>query len=237
MRTGYIFNFLNFMSQQVSIDYFDFLANLKQNNNREWFDDHKKEFKKLEQGFKAFCKDTKVRMQEFDVIEREKIFRIYRDVRFSKDKQPYKTNRSVIFYREGVTRRGSYYFQIAPGNSFVGGGFFAPEPADLLRIRKEFELDAEPIREILNQNEFRKAFGGFMEDDVVKTAPKGFSKNDSNIDLIRNKKFAIKHHFTDEEVLASDFQDMLLDYFQLMLPFFDYMTEVLITDLNGERIV
>ena len=225
------------MAKQLPAAYFEFLNELKQNNNREWFDEHKSRFKKLEQEFKAFCKDTRERMQQFDGIEREKVFRIYRDVRFSKNKQPYKTNRSVIFYREGVTRRGSYYLQIAPGKSFVGGGFFAPQPADLLRIRKEFEVDAQPIRDILSQKEFKKAFGGFMNDDVVKTAPKGFSKEDPNIDLIRNKKFAIKHDFTDEEVLHPDFQDQVLSYFRLMLPFFDYMTEVLTTDLNGEPII
>ncbi|MBA81833.1 MULTISPECIES: DUF2461 domain-containing protein [unclassified Leeuwenhoekiella] len=225
------------MSQQVFEAYFEFLNELKKNNNRDWFDAHKSEFKKLDQEFKKFCKNTRDQMQEFDVIEREKVFRIYRDVRFSKNKQPYKTNRSVIFYREGAIRRGSYYFQIAPGKSFVGGGFFAPESGDLLRIRKEFEVDAKPIREILSQKDFENAFGGFMNDNVVKTAPKGFSKEDPNIDLIRNKKFAVKHDFTDAEVLQPDFQEKLLSYFKLMLPFLDYMTEVLTTDLNGEPII
>ncbi len=225
------------MNEKIPAEYFNFLEELKKNNTREWFEDHKTRFKNLETGFKAFCKTTKARMQEFDVIEREKVFRIYRDVRFSKNKQPYKANRSVIFYREGAMRRGSYYFQIAPGNSFVGGGFFAPEAADLLRIRKEFEIDAQPIRALLAQKDFKKAFGDFMQDDVVKTAPKGFSKDDPNIDLIRNKKFAVKHHFTDAEVRSADFQDNLLKHFKLMLPFFDYMSEVLLTDLNGEAVI
>lgn len=225
------------MSQHGFQAYFEFLKELKENNNRDWFDAHKGEFKKHEQEFKKFCKNTRDQMQQFDVIEREKVFRIYRDVRFSKNKQPYKTNRSVIFYREGVMRRGSYYFQIAPGKSFVGGGFFAPESGDLLRIRKEFEVDAQPIRDILSQKQFKKVFGGFMQDDVVKTAPKGFSKEDPNIDLIRNKKFAVKHDFTDAEVLQPDFQENLLNHFKLMLPFFNYMTDVLTTDLNGEPII
>ena len=227
----------NSMSTTIPQGYLSFLTELRENNSREWMEEHKSRYQQLEADFKTFCKDTMQHMQQFDQLERVKVFRIYRDVRFSKNKLPYKTTRSAIFFREGAMRRGSYYFQIAPGASFVGGGFFKPEPADLLRIRKEFEFDAEPFRELLDASDFKKAFKGLITDDQVKTAPKGFSKEDPNIDLIRNRKFAIRHAFSDAEVLAEDFQENLLYHFQLMLPFFNYMTEVLITDLNGERIL
>ncbi|MGO4911294.1 DUF2461 domain-containing protein [Leeuwenhoekiella sp. W20_SRS_FM14] len=225
------------MSKTVPEAYFNFLKELKENNNKEWMDAHKSTYLKLEKEFKAFCASTKDRLNTFDQIERAKVFRINRDVRFSKNKMPYKTNRSVIFSREGVQRRGSYYFQMAPGNTFMGGGFFSPESPDLLRIRKEFELDAEPIRAILKQPNFKKAFNGFNTEDQVKTAPKGFSKEDPNIDLIRNKNFFVNHAFTNEEVLAEDFQENLITHFKLLLPFFDYMSEVLTTDLNGESVL
>lgn len=225
------------MSVQIPKAYFPFLKELKENNHKDWMDAHKSEYIKLENDFKTFCKATVDELNSFDQIERVKVFRINRDVRFSKNKMPYKTTRSAIFSREGVERRGSYYFQIAPDTSFVGGGFFSPEPADLLRIRKEFELDSEPIREILKQPQFKKAFGGFNTDSQVKTAPKGFSKEDPNIDLIRNKNYFVSHTFTNEEVLADDFQENLVKHFKLLLPFFDYMSEVLTTDLNGESII
>ncbi|RXG15287.1 putative protein (TIGR02453 family) [Leeuwenhoekiella aestuarii] len=225
------------MSVQIPKAYFPFLKELKENNHKDWMDAHKNVYKNLESDFKTFCKATVDELNTFDQIARVKVFRINRDVRFSKNKMPYKTTRSAIFSREGVHRRGSYYFQIAPGASFVGGGFFKPEPVDLLRIRKEFELDSEPIREILSEAKFKKAYGGFNTESQVKTAPKGFSKEDANIDLIRNKNFFVRHAFTDEEVLADDFQERLVAHFKLLLPFFDYMSEVLTTDLNGESIL
>ena len=225
------------MSTTISKAYLDFLSELKENNVKEWMDANKSTYQNLEKEFKLFCTSTKDQLNTFDQIERAKVFRINRDIRFSKNKMPYKTTRSVIYSREGVHRRGSYYFQLAPGNSFMGGGFFNPAPADLLRIRKEFELDAAPIRSILSTPKFKKAFNGFNTGDQVKTAPKGFSKEDPNIDLIRNKNFFVNHYFTDEEVLAPNFQENLIEHFKLVVPFFDYMSEVLTTDLNGESLI
>ena len=225
------------MSTKLPAAYFPFLNELKENNHKEWMDAHKAEYKTLEKQFKQFCEDTKNQLNNFDEIERAKVFRINRDIRFSKNKNPYKTNRGAIFSRSGVQRRGSFYFQMAPGASFAGGGFFKPESADLLRIRKEFEFEAEPIRSILNKKEFKSVYGGFNTESQVKTAPKGFSKDDPNIDLIKNKNFFVTHQYTDAEVLAEDFQQTLLQHFKLLLPFFDYMSEVLTTDLNGESIL
>ena len=115
----------------------------------------------------------------------------------------------------------------------MAGGFFNPEPHDLLRIRQEFEMDSSEIREILSQSEFNKAFGGFNQDYAVKTAPKGFKKDDPNNDLIRLKSFFVTHAFSDEEVTHPSFADNLLYHFRLLRPYFDYMSEVLTTDLNG----
>lgn len=115
----------------------------------------------------------------------------------------------------------------------MAGGFFEPESADLLRIRKEFEMDSGSIRKILANGDFKSAFGGFVQENAVKTAPKGFSKEDPNIDLIRLKSYFVVHKFTDQEVLASNFKENLLRHFLLLRPFFDYMSDVLTTDLNG----
>jgi uncharacterized protein (TIGR02453 family) len=142
-------------------------------------------------------------------------------------------HRSVSFSRAGAQRRGGYYLRLESGNSYMAGGFFEPNPADLLRIRKEFEMDASEIREILNQKDFKKAFGNFNQEYSVKTAPKGFNKDDENIDLIRLKSFFVNHRFTDEEVFAADFKYNLIHHYQLLRPFFNYMSDVLTTDLNG----
>ena len=146
-------------------------------------------------------------------------------------------HRSVSYSRAGAHRRGGYYLRLEPGNSLMAGGFFSPNAEDLLRIRKEFEMDDSLIRTILNQKDFKRAFGGFNRDNAVKTAPKGFSKDDPNIDLIRLKSFFVSHSFTDEEVLSEDFLDTLMYYFKLLRPYFDYMSDVLTTDLNGESLI
>jgi uncharacterized protein (TIGR02453 family) len=194
---------------------------------------NKKEYQDGEKELKVFYSEVETALNENDEIGKLKIFRIHRDVRFSKDKTPYNVHRSASFSRVGAHRRGGYYLRLEPGNSLMGGGFFAPEPADLLRIRKEFEMDSSEIRKILDQKDFKKAFGGFNRRSVVKTAPKGFSKDHSDIDLLRLKSFFVVHNFTDTEVHAANFKDDLIYHYELVRPFFDYMSEVLTTDLNG----
>lgn len=211
-----------------------FLKELESNNNREWFDAQKDHYKKEAEAFKKFGNVVLDNLNEHDAIEKMKIYRIYRDIRFSKDKTPFKTNRTVSYMREGEALRGGYYLHIKSGESFVAGGFFSPAPADLRRIRQEFDMDDEEIRAIMNNKEFKAAFGNeFVPHDQVKTSPKGFSKDSKAIDLIKNKSFFFKHDFTDAEVIANDFSDKLDKYYKLFRPFFDYMSDVLTTDLNG----
>lgn len=225
------------MSATIPKKAFDFLLQLKQNNDRDWMLEHKKTYVLHEKTLKGFYSEVEKGLNLTDKIAKTKIFRIHRDIRFSKDKTPYNVHRSVSFSRAGAHRRGGYYLRLEPGNSFMAGGFFAPNPTDLLRIRKEFEMDSSEIREILNRKDFKDAFGSFNRENAVKTAPKGFSKEDENIDLIRLKSFYVTHPFADGEVFAEDFKETLLHHYQLLRPFFDYMSEVLTTDLNGESIL
>lgn len=212
---------------------FEFLKDLKLNNHRDWMQENKKVYTANEKKLKEFYASVEQGLNETDEISKRKIFRINRDIRFSKDKTPYNVHRSVSFSRAGAQRRGGYYLRLEPGNSYMAGGFFDPNPADLLRIRKEFEIDASEIREILENKDFKKAFGSFNTAYAVKTAPKGFSKEDENIDLIRLKSFFVAHPFTDTEVFSEDFKQKLLYHYHLLRPFFDYMSAVLTTDLNG----
>lgn len=213
-----------------------FLKDLKKNNTREWMADHKSRYQDSEKVLKDLYATIKTGLNETDEIEKLKIFRINRDIRFSKDKTPYNVHRSASFSRAGAHRRGGYYLRIEPGNkSVVAGGFFNPEKEDLKRIRTEFHLDASEIRDILNDSVFAKAFpNGFETTNAVKTAPRDFEKDDPNIDLIKLKSFFVRKEFTDQEVMASDFSDRVLNHFRLLRPFFNYMSDVLTTDLNGE---
>jgi len=216
---------------------YDFLKQLKQNNHRDWMQEHKKTYLASEKELKLFYAEVEEGLNRTDEIAKTKVFRINRDVRFSKDKTPYNIHRSVSFSRAGAHRRGGYYLRLEPGASMLAGGFFSPEPADLLRIRKEFEMDTTEIRSILSDKKFNKAFDGFNQEYAVKTAPKGFNKEGPNIDLIRLKSYFVTHPFTDKEVHSSEFSDQLLHHFELLRPYFDYMSDVLTTDLNGVSLI
>jgi uncharacterized protein (TIGR02453 family) len=221
------------MNPTIPKSAFDFLLKLKTNNNREWMAEHKKEYLVNEKALKEFYAALENGLNSTDEIAKTKIFRINRDIRFSNNKTPYNVHRSVSFSRAGAQRRGGYYLRLESGNSYMAGGFFDPNPADLLRIRKEFEMDSSEIREILNQKDFKKAFGGFNQEYTVKTAPRGFNKDDENIDLIKLKNFVVNHRFTDNEVFAPDFLENVIYHYQLLRPFFNYMSDILTTDLNG----
>ena len=212
---------------------FSFLSKLKKNNNRDWMQEHKKEYLANEKILKKFYTSVETQLNITDEISKLKVFRINRDLRFSKDKTPYNVHRSASFSRAGAHKRGGYYLRLESGKSAMAGGFFSPEPADLLRIRKEFEMDSSEVRTILNEKEFKKAFGGFNQEYKVKTAPRNFDKNDMNIDLIKLKSYFVVHNFTDEEVFSEDFEENLMHHYALLRPYFDYMSEVLTTDLNG----
>lgn len=211
---------------------FAFLKQLAQNNHREWFEAHKSEFKAHENGVKTFGEYLKTGLEATDAISRVKLFRIYRDVRFSKDKTPYKTHFGMAFTREKPAFRGGYYIHLKPGDSFIATGFWDPNKEDLYRIRKELEMDADELRELMAKPAFKSAWGT-LEGETVKTAPKGFSKEHADIDLIRHKQFIFRHAYTDTEVLSADFYADVLGRFEAIRPFFDYMSAVLTTDLNG----
>lgn len=213
-----------------------FLNELKNNNNREWFTEHKKTFKTHEANAKAFFAGLLEQLKSHDEIEKLKVFRIYRDVRFSKDKTPYKYNFSASYARAGAHRRGGYYVHIQPEGSFIATGFWAPEKEDLFRIRKEWEVDASELRTIINKKEFKSVWGELAGDEL-KTSPKGFDKEDPNIDMIRKKQFIFVKNFTDEEVLSPDFSEKINDAFKAIKPFFDLMSSVLTTNLNGESLL
>lgn len=213
---------------------FDFLRTLAKNNHRQWFADHKPQYDAIAKHNKKFFQNIFETLSEYDEISKMHIFRIYKDVRFSKDKTPYKQNFGCSFSRVKPMLRGGYYVHIEPENSFVGGGFWAPSNEDLYRIRKEFEIDDEPIRNITTEEKFVQYFGTLKGEDGVKVAPKGFDKNHPAIDLIKKKQWVVMRSFSDEEVCADTFSAEVIDTFLAMRPWFDYMSEVLTTDLNGE---
>ncbi len=209
-----------------------FLKTLAKNNNREWFQKNKGKHDLVKQNSKDFLAALEKEMNKHDVIEKTKLFRIYRDVRFSKDKTPYNTHISMSMSREGAFRRGGYYLKIQPGNSFAACGFWGPSTEDLKLIRSHIAFDSKPLRKILKSKKFTDTFGG-LEGEQLKTAPRGFDKDHPDADLLRYKQLIVTKSFTEKDVLSDNFVKELVKTYKAVMPFFNYMSDILTHDLNG----
>jgi uncharacterized protein (TIGR02453 family) len=217
---------------------FKYLQDLQKNNNRDWFTAEKETYLKAQQNAKDVFLAMHLNLQKHDEIEKSKMMRIYRDVRFSKDKTPYKCHFANSYARLGKELRGGYFLRIRPGASFLAGGFWEPSKEDLFRIRKEIELDASEIKDILEGEKYKKYFSGKFESfSELKTAPRGFDKDHPNIDLLRKKGFIASRSFTDAEVLSTNFIEEVDQSFKALRPFFNLFSDILTTNLNGESVI
>ena len=212
--------------------FFDFLSRLQANNNREWFEANKKQYEQAKSEAAQIFERIYAELIQLDAFEKLKMYSIYRDVRFSHDKTPYKNHFSAIFMRRQPHNRGSFYVHLEPNNSFIGAGFWGPEKEDLLRIRQAIEIE-DDLKNILKQKELTTSFGAMMG-EAVKSAPKGFDKEHPRIHLIRHKQFIFKKSFADNWALQPDFAQQVAADYRILQPFFQYMTDVLTTDANGE---
>lgn len=217
-----------------------FLDELKSNNNKDWFTAHKNEYTKALENMIEFADEVILQMSKHDVLVntsgKKNLYRIYKDVRFSKDKTPYNPRFSFGLQRASAERRGGYYVHIEPGNCFVGCGFFAPNPEDLKRIRLDIASNYEDWNKILQSKEIKDNFGSLVGEKVL-TAPKGFPKSHPAIDFLRHKQFLLIKNYTDTEVLNPDFATEVNRVLKSVRTYFDYMSEVLTTNINGESIL
>jgi uncharacterized protein (TIGR02453 family) len=228
------------LTLKINKDSLDFLKDLAQNNNRDWFNKHKDRYLEANTNIVAFADALIAEMNRHDHIEtasgKKCMFRIYKDVRFSKDKTPYNKHWSGSLKRATKKLRGGYYFRIEPGNSRVVGGFFGPNPEDMKRIRQDIDANYEEWEKLLELPALVQTFGNLAGEKVA-AAPRGYSRDHQAIDLLKHKQFLLRHAFTDEEILNPDFLHQVNDAFKQMRPFFDYMSEVLTTDANGVSIL
>jgi len=218
---------------------FGFLKKLSANNNREWFNDHKEQYLLAQENAIQFVDQLIGLMNRHDRIEtpsgKKSLYRIYNDVRFSKDKSPYNPRFAGYLKRSKPLLRGGYYMWIKPGASRVGCGFAYPNAQDLMRIRLDIRDNADEWNKLLRSKSIIANFGQ-MQGEKVKTTPKGFDKDDPAIELLRFKQFWFSRSFSDKEVLAPNFLSEMNKTFKAIRPFFNHMSEVLTTDLNGEPI-
>ncbi|NNK80267.1 MAG: DUF2461 domain-containing protein [Flavobacteriales bacterium] len=220
---------------------FNFLKELSKNNDRDWFKANKNTYDLARENVADFAEQMIQLLNGEDQIDtpsgKKSMYRIHRDVRFSKDKTPYNLWFSGYFRRATVALRGGYYYRFQPGGkSMIGGGFWGPNKEDLLLIRQQIEMDDEPLRKVLKSSSFKKYFGE-LKGEQLKTSPKGFSNEHPQIDLLRYKQFLVTRTFDDKEVLSKDFNQEVLKTYKAMRPFFNVMSMYLTTDLNGESII
>tara|TARA_B100000575_G_scaffold103076_1_gene82158 strand:- start:218 stop:895 length:678 start_codon:yes stop_codon:yes gene_type:complete len=215
---------------------FKFLNDIKSNNNRKWFNKNKQTYKRSLEQIQNFTINLVELMNSNDKIENYKIFRIYRDIRFSKNKTPYKNNFGISLVREKPKLRGGYYLHIEPTNSFSAVGLWQPEKDDLFRIRKEIELDGKEFIDIISSKLITKKWGNLVGESL-KTSPRGFSKDHQYISLLRRKSFLFKKNYTDEEIISKHFIHKLYKDFLVTRTFLDYMSNILSTDLNGISLI
>lgn len=182
---------------------FDFLKDLKVNNTRDWFSENKDRYNEAREEFNKSISSLILALAEIDPIikgveVKETVFRIYRDVRFSKDKSPYKTAMGAYIAPGGrKSKYAGYYVHAEPGNSFLAGGAYCPQAAELSKIRSEIYYNAEEYKSILNTKEFKKLFKEVYGSKLV-NGPKGFPKDFPDIDLIKYKDYTLVHNIGDD---------------------------------------
>ncbi len=224
----------------IQKDSLDFLTALSQNNNREWFAANKERYLEAQANIATFADALIVEMNKHDLIEttsgKKSMFRIYKDVRFAKDKTPYNKHWSGSLKRATKKLRGGYYFRIEPGNTFIAGGFWGPNPDDMKRIRQDIDANYEEWQALLADKLITETFGK-LTGEQLGSAPRGYDKQHPAIHLLRYKQFVLKHPFSDEDVYAPDFLYHVNDVFKKMRPFLNMMSEVLTTDANGISVV
>ncbi len=205
-----------------------FLNGLTANNSKAWMDEHKKDYQAAKSNFIDLVQNSINTASKFDdeiVNEEAKkcVFRLNRDVRFSKNKDPYKTNFGGAICKGGRrTGNPGYYIHIMPGNNFVGGGLFQPQPDFLKKIRQEIDYNAPELVKIINSVNFKEYFSD-PYDDKVKTAPKGYPKDHPHIDLIRYRSFIYMRQFTDLEAQSADFPKLIIETFKALKPYIDFL--------------
>lgn len=228
------------MTASINPSTLKFLKDLAKNNERAWFDKHKQVYLQAHQNMCVFVDELILEMNKHDELDnvsgKKSLFRIYNDVRFSKDKSPYNPRFAFSLSRSTKLKRGGYYMNIKPGGSFLGCGFWGPNPADLARIRQDISYNYEQWNKLLKSKGIASNFGGLVGEKVL-TAPRGFDINNPGIEFLRHKQFILRHNFTDAEVTSPGFLKEVNKIYKAVRPFFNYMSEVLTTDANGELVV
>lgn len=211
---------------------FKFLKSLAENNNRDWFTEHKAAYEQARENVLDFTQqllsllakaDPKVNA---DTDPKKCVMRIYRDIRFSKDKTPYKTNFGISFKSGGSAEIG-YYLHIQPDNSFAGGGYWMPTADHLKAIRQEIDYNGAALNAIVNDTSFTDDFSAFDQQEQLKNNPKGYEAGHPYINLLKLKSFAAMHQLSDKELMDKTAVQNVVKYFAKIQPLSNFLNQAL----------
>ncbi|MFY0608183.1 MAG: DUF2461 domain-containing protein [Cyclobacteriaceae bacterium] len=205
-----------------------FLIELNKNNSKEWMDANKKWYQECRQEFISFVEELLAELKVIDptvadLRAKDTIFRINRDIRFSKDKRPYKVNFGAAI-SEGGKKSGNpaYYVHFQPGSHFIGGGIYMPEAETLRKIRQEIDYNPEELKKIVSDSAFSEVYGE-IRGEKLKTAPKGYPKDHPNIEFLKLKSYTVMREVDDKLATKEGYVQHVLESFELMKPFNDYL--------------
>ena len=209
-------------------DILSFLTQLKENNNKEWFAENKATYQKLHGDFTLFVEMLINEIAQFDksvagLDAKKCVFRIYRDVRFSKDKSPYKTNFGGFIVPGGKkSGKAGYYVHLDPDQSFIAGGIYSPESDVLMQLRKFIMDNIDEFFEITKDDTFKNYYGDLWG-DKLKNPPKGFPADYQHIDILKFKSYTYFKNFTQEEILNKNFFTEVINGFKILAPFQQFL--------------
>jgi uncharacterized protein (TIGR02453 family) len=210
-----------------------FLKDLKKNNDREWFQANKPRYEEGKKEFEDFVNSLLPAIAKFDdsikfLTAKDCIWRIYRDVRFAKDKSPYKTNFGAFMAKGGKKNHGpGYYFHIEPGGCFLSGGVWMPESEITKKIRKEIYYNYDEFKGILNHKDFKKYFDGISDWDRQKLPPREFPKDFPGMDLLLNRSFTISHSMDDKMLYKDDLLEYSVKVYKAMQPYNNFLARAI----------
>lgn len=217
----------------ITQDVFDFLSSLSANNEREWFQNNKAAYDVVLKKFKQLVAEWQQGLSKFDPDIQDNdpnkaVFRIYRDVRFSGDKRPYKDHLGAGLGRGGRTSTwAGYYLHIAKGGSFLAGGKWMPEAAEVKKIRQEIDYNYTQLQSITNKPEFATLFGELSKEHSLKKSPRDYDPDHPAIEWLKLKSFVVATNFSDEQVLSPDFAEHLIHCSAEMQPFLAFLNTAL----------